>query len=497
VLDWAKAEFLSTRPHIDPDGQNWREQSAAIDAAGTGPRLAVIEGVAGAGKTTLLTPLVSAVKAEQRHVHGLARGWKQATALRDSGIDQKDIAATSTFLNRIAKGKLALNENSIVILDELSQVGRGEMLKLLQLQQQHGFRLVAVGDPRQGGSIDPEVFSLLKEALGDKIPHILTSVRQRTERERKISSLFRGGGESAHQAIQMRREDSHAITVAGGRDATIARVASLWRERMEARGDEPDFKLTISAPTNRAAHDIGVAIRHQVRDMGQLGEDKVTVRVAMRGERDLQPLPLAAGDRVRLFNRVIVDRQHCGSNGDIVVVLDANNDTMRVRRDDGKEATVKYDQLRPMRHMPPALAYGFALTHDAAQGATSDEHIDAMPDGSHGVNSRKAYPAESRNRDTTWMVVNEAAERKQIASRVPIGERIRTDDIWRNVASNLGRPGIAETAMAFLQTGTDIRRGATMALPAASVQAETREQEGRPAPVFQQTQELHQAQRVT
>jgi hypothetical protein len=76
----------------------------------------------------------------------------------------------------------------------------------------------------------------------------------------------------------------------------------LWRERIEARGGEGEFRLTISAPTNRDAHDIGMAIRRQARDMGRLGDDKATVRVAMRGETGLQPLALAAGDRVRLFN---------------------------------------------------------------------------------------------------------------------------------------------------------------------------------------------------
>ena len=149
--------------------------------------------------------------------------------------------------------------------------------------------------------------------------------------------------------------------------------------------------------------------------------------------------------------------------------------------------------------MPVQLAYGYALTIDAVQGATSSEHINAMPDGSKAVNSRKAYPAESRNRDTTWMVTNEAAERRQIASKIPLGtfRPISSDDVFRNVGDNLGRAGVAETATQFLRSGSGIRRGATMALPAASVQAEMREREGRPAPAFEHAQELHQAQRVS
>jgi hypothetical protein len=122
-----------------------------------------------------------------------------------------------------------------------------------------------------------------------------------------------------------------------------------------------------------------------------------------------------------------------------------------------------------------------------------------MPDGSRLVNSRKAYPAESRQRDTTWLVTNEAAERRQIAGKIPIGtyQPIREADIWRNVGDNLGRADMRQSATDFLRHGTGIRRGSMTALPAASVQAETREQEGRQAPAFQHAQELHQTQRVT
>jgi hypothetical protein len=119
-------------------------------------------------------------------VQGIARGWKQAVSLRGAGLTQKDVAATSVFLDRVGKGKITLGKNSMVIVEELSQVGRGDMLQLLKLQQQHGFRMLAIGDPRQGGSIDPEVIDLLLSTLGDKVPQILTSVRQNSEREREF-----------------------------------------------------------------------------------------------------------------------------------------------------------------------------------------------------------------------------------------------------------------------------------------------------------------------
>ena len=121
-------------------------------------------------------------------------------ALRDSGVERKDTAAVSVFLSREAKGRIQLDSNSVVIIDELSQVGRGDMLQLMKLQQRHGFTMLAIGDPKQTGSIEAPVIDLLVETLGNKVPQILTSVRQTTERERDDRwSVPRGAGDPSYQ----------------------------------------------------------------------------------------------------------------------------------------------------------------------------------------------------------------------------------------------------------------------------------------------------------
>jgi hypothetical protein len=80
-------------------------------------------------------------------VHGIARGWKQAVSLRGAGLTQKDVAATSVFLDRVSKGRITLDKHSTVVVEELSQIGRGDMLQLLKLQQEHGFRRERVRIP--------------------------------------------------------------------------------------------------------------------------------------------------------------------------------------------------------------------------------------------------------------------------------------------------------------------------------------------------------------
>ena len=290
ALETAKRAFLAGRPSIDPNGPNWKEQSAAIDRLGQGGRLGVAIGAAGVGKTTLMTPIITAAKAEGRQVYGVAIAWKTASALRDAGIGRTEFSALSPFLT--GKMKDRLDSNSIVIVDELSQIGRRDMLRLMEMQAERGFTLFAIGDPKQAQAVESgPTISLLQEALGDAIPEILISVRQRTEREQTIASLMRAGGSGPDLAIRMKREDATAELVAGGRDATIKRAAALWRERMEARGMDPEFRLTVSAPTNRDAYDLSLAVRAEMRAMNRLGEDKLTIQVAAADGSGLQPLP--------------------------------------------------------------------------------------------------------------------------------------------------------------------------------------------------------------
>jgi hypothetical protein len=129
ALERASDVFLASHPEIDRNGVQWIKQRQVIEQAGTGPMFNVIEGVGGAGKSTLLSPIVAASREAGQHVYGISRGWKQAVSLKGAGLPQKDVAATSVFLDRVKKGRVTLNKNRTVIVEELSQIGRGDMLQ--------------------------------------------------------------------------------------------------------------------------------------------------------------------------------------------------------------------------------------------------------------------------------------------------------------------------------------------------------------------------------
>jgi hypothetical protein len=453
-VDHAAHTFLERNPAIDPAAEQWRAQRAMMTKLGTGGRLSVAIGVAGAGKSTALAPLVEAWQADGREVFGITLAWRQAVDLKSAGIAER--ASVAAFIKRVETRRYMPDRNSVVVVDEVGLLGTRQMLDLLRLQQRTGMQIVMVGDPRQCQSIEAgPVIELLRKAVGEEaVPEILTSIRQKTEREREITGLFRAG--RAAEALEMKQQDGTAELVAGGRQATVQRVARLWHERLEANRADPEFKLTVSAPTNADAREIGAAIRAERRRAGELGDDAKILDATDRNG-DTYRLALAVGDRVRLYDRVhdarVPGRKSVlASNGEVVEIRELTEEGMVVRNDAGAEGMVMWRKIQARRDAPVRLSYGYAMTVDTAQGSTATEHIHALPGGSHAIHGFKAYTAASRHQRTTWIVVDEASERRHLASRSMIGQRpeIAEPDVWRQIGENLSRQPQKASALDML-----------------------------------------------
>jgi hypothetical protein len=104
--------------------------------------------------------------------------------------------------------------------------------------------------------------------------------------------------------------------------------------------------------------------------------------------------------------------------------------------------------------------------------------INVMLGGSSAVQGFKNYVAESRHRNTSGMVINEAAERRQISQGQHIGTPIDTIDVWKNVAANLSVQPVKASALDFLKEATQIRRGAVSAHFRGRLPGEQRIMEG-------------------
>ncbi len=262
-------------------------------------------------------------------------------------------------------------------------------------------------------------------------------------------------------------------------------LRDLWAARRAANAHDPNYTLTVSAPSNADARAIGAAIRERRRDAGELGPDQVVLD-ACDQNGVAYSLPLAAGDRVRLFartNAAYADRSRgiIGNNGSVLTVRAISADGVMLQNAQGREGLVKWDTLRDQMSGRIRLSYGDVLTIDATQGLTSTEHIQAMPAGTQAVTAHKAYTAASRHRQASYLVTSDGAERREVAAHRPLGDPrpIREADVWANMARNLARQPEMPAALDFLERAHRVQRGAARAMQAGLQPAEQREAEGQ------------------
>ncbi|MCB8877457.1 relaxase domain-containing protein [Acidisoma silvae] len=423
------------------------EQRAAIHAFAEGGALTMLTGVAGAGKTTLLEPLVDAWKADRRfsqggrEVIGAAMAWRQADALQDAGIDKT--YAIATLLTEIESGKFQPSRNTVLVLDEVSQIGPRSMLKLLELQAKTGMTIKMLGDRDQAQAIEAgDSIELLRRVLPpEALPGLMTTMRQSTRRGREVAGLFREG--NAQLALDMKRADGHAMMVGGDRDQVVARIADLYiarRDHLLASGSRRG--VTVSAPTNDDVAEISQAIRERLKRRGEIGgQEKSYPAIDQRGQH--YDLSIATGDRVRLFRRVWghVNGQgrDVGNNGDVLEVLAQDATHLRVMNKRGEIADIEWRRLRDEKTGRLLLGFGHALTIDAAQGLTSDEHINALPRGTAGVTAFTTYVAESRSRGASWTVISEGALLEAERHRQAMGDitPITKEKLWKRAAEDM------------------------------------------------------------
>ena len=469
----------AARSNLDFNSDHGRAQKAAMIKLGTGGRLGMAIGVAGAGKTAMLTPLVECWHAQGRVVFGTAIAWRQAQDLDGSGIPAKNCLALAALLARTRSGLITLNESTVVVLDEVGLTSTHQFLEILELREKCNFTLVGIGDPLQAHAVDAgSVIELLQRALGsDEIPAIETSVRQTTEIERRLAGLFRDS--RAEEALHILRERGRARLSAGSYDDAIQAVTNLWQARTEANQVDPEYRMLVMAPTNSDARAISAAIRLRRRASGDIGADKVLVDAADQSGTEYE-LALAIGDRVRLFGRVNAagsgTRGLLGVNGSVLTVLAIADDGITLRNTHGRSGLVHWATLRDPVSSRIRLAYGDCATIDASQGATATEAIFAAPGGLASVDAGRAYVAASRHKKSFYIVVGEAAIRRDVAARRALGDvrPIGNQDLWAAIATRLNSRTERSGAVEFLERTHTARQNAVAAFQTTLAMMETR-----------------------
>ena len=217
---------------------------------------------------------------------------------------------------------------------------------------------------------------------------------------------------------------------------------------------------------------------------GELGADETVYEaIDQRGEQ--YALPIATGDKVRLFRKTWakIDGKggSIGSNGDIVEVVGRMANGLILRDKDGRVGEVEWRRLEHKATGRLLVGFGHAMTIDAAQGITSDEHINALPRGTAGMTGFTAYVAESRARGTTWTMISDEATFDAVRSRRALGDLtpITAADMWDKVAGDMASKPYKALGMDLLQAAREDRELAVRAFMRTGHVLETMDLEGR------------------
>ena len=491
ALSVEEVEAAAAASGLDFTGAHGEAQAAAMRAIGTASgRVSVLLGSAGAGKTSLLKPLVSAWTARGRRVHGAAIAWRQAQALGEAGIPQEQCLAVAALLARARSGALQLGRDDVVIVDEVSLTSARDAVALLEMREASGCTLVAIGDPLQGHSVEAGgVVGLLTRALDGAVAEVSTTVRQRAERERELAGLARAG--RAADVVDTLQDEGRARLAPGTQADAADAAAALWWERVQA---VDEGGVLMVAPTQADARAVAEAMRRRRQREGKRGPEIAELDAVDQAGAEYR-LPVAIGDRVRLYRRTYgrgAGRGAIGVNGSILEVRAVEAAGIILRSGSGREALVPWQALRDRETGRLLLGQGDCLSIDSAQGATSEECCLTLLRGSDGMDANRFYVAMSRHRARSWILLGEGAERRAVAGQRPLGDArpIRSADIWSHAAAAFSRRPASETALDLMERAHVARRAAEDVFRLGLMRIETRRPRGE-APTVLPAQARH------
>ncbi|WP_439487125.1 Ti-type conjugative transfer relaxase TraA [Blastomonas fulva] len=345
------------------------EQRGALEHVTSAKGVSNVIGYAGTGKSAMLGVAREAWERAGYTVQGAALSGIAAEGLEHgSRIPSRTLASLE---HQWGQGREQLTSKHILVIDEAGMLGTRQMERVVSHAQQHGAKVVMVGDPQQLQAIEAgSAFRAAAERHG--AVEIASIRRQHIDWQREATRELATGRTGVALG---RYEEAGHVHIAETRQAARADLVDAWDRDRQAK---PDTSRIILTHTNDEVRALNEAVREKVRASGDLGED-----VALKVERGARQF--ADGDRVMFLKN---ERSLGVKNGSLGTVDSVSALRMSVKLDDGK--AVAFD-LKDYAH----LDHGYAATIHKAQGMTVDQvKLLATP----GMDSHGAYVALSRHR---------------------------------------------------------------------------------------------------
>jgi len=452
LIDFASKGRGRCRPLGDPARPcsrywfNEGQKEAVRHALGSRDRVMIIRGVAGTGKTTLEQEIGEALAEAGKPVVAIAQSVKASREVlrQDAGFTNADTVAQFLKDERMQESV----KGGVILVDEASQIGTRDMLRLVEVAERTKARMLLVGDRRQHRSVTAgEPLKLLEEKAGLRVAEVTEILRQQGDYKKAAKALSEGRIDEAWEELDKLGWIKQVAD--GERDKRLAN-AYINAVGEKKRGGEQKTALVVS-PTHAEANRITDAIRTSLKEQGKLTEERVVkawvpahltdaqktdstqydtgdliqfnqnapgytkgsrlvvedgiklpVDLANRFEayRPVK-LSLGVGDRVRVTaGGKTKDGKHKLSNGSLLTVEGFTK---------GGDIIVDHGWVidRNFGH----LSHGYVVTSHASQGVTVDKiFIGISSESLPATNQRTAYTAITRGKEMAQIFTDDREE---------------------------------------------------------------------------------------
>ncbi|MGH7169978.1 MAG: MobF family relaxase, partial [Gemmataceae bacterium] len=452
LIDFARVGRGRCRPLGDPkrpcsrDWFNEGQKAAVRHVLGSRDRVMIIRGVAGTGKTTLEQEIGEALADAGKPVVALAQSVKASREVlrQEAGFADADTVA------RFLKDELmqASARGGVILVDEASQLGTRDMLKLFGVAERVNARVLLVGDRRQHRSVTAgEPLKLLEEKAGLRVAEVTEILRQQGDYKKAAGLLSEGRTGQAFEELDKlgwikqvpdgeryrQLADAYLAAVAekkrGGKcksalvvsptHAEADRITDAIRRGLKARGKLSGERmvkawvpahLTDAQKTDPTQYDAGDLIQFHQNAAGFKKGSRLVVAEGVRtpiehakrfeAYRPLQ-LALGLGDRVRVTaGGKTKDGKHRLSNGSMLTVEGFT-----------KRGDIIVDHGWVIDRDFGHLAHGFVVTSHASQGVTVDKVFIGMSSESFPATyQRTAYVAVTRGKEQAQIFTDDRNE---------------------------------------------------------------------------------------
>ncbi len=452
LIDFARKGRGRCRPLGNPDREVSREwfnegQKAAVrHVLSSRDRVTIIRGVAGTGKTTLEQEIGEALAEVGLPVVALAQSAKASReVLRgEAGFAEADTVARFLKDEQMQAGA----KNGVILVDEASQLGTRDMLRVFETAEALSARVILVGDRRQHRSVTAgEPLKLLQESAGLKVAEVTEILRQQGDYKKAAQALSEGRTEDGFAELdklgwikqvedgERYKQLSAAYLAAvaekkkGGKDKTALvvspthaeadRITQAIRAGLIAQGKlGPERIVKGWVATHLTDAQKADATEYEPGDMLQLHQNapgykkgsrlivkdgaKLPVEIAKRFEvyRATQ-FVLAVGDRVRVTaGGKTKDGKHRLSNGSLLTVQGFT-----------KHGDIVVDHGWVIDRDFGHLAHGYVVTSHASQGVTVDKvFVGISSESLPATYQRTAYVAVTRGREQAQLFTDDRKE---------------------------------------------------------------------------------------